>query len=156
MANLDTIFTRDIDYHFLANDMSDIEKAKPLIAVLEDHDDTREFLTIMLGDHFSVQEFRDAVELLSVMQREKFSAVVADIMLPGLDGYGFIRAVRGNVRLKDLCVIAVTALAMPGDREKALNAGFTDYLVKPVASTEIAAVVWRCIEPSVVNDNSAA
>jgi len=45
---------------------------------------------------------------------------------------------------------------MPGDREKALNAGFTDYLVKPVASTEIAAIVWRCLEPSVVNDNSAA
>jgi CheY-like chemotaxis protein len=136
--------------------MSDIEKAKPLIAVLEDHDDTRELLTIMLGDHFSVQEFRDAVELLSVMQREKFSAVVADIMLPGLDGYGFVRAVRRNEKLKDLCVIAVTALAMPGDREKALNAGFTHYLVKPVASTEIATLIWRCLDPSFVNDTSAA
>ena len=136
--------------------MSDILKAKPLIAVLEDHDDTREFLMITLGDDFSVQEFRDAVELLSVLQREKFSAVVADIMLPGLDGYGFIRAVRTNEQLKDLCVVAVSALAMPGDREKALNAGFTDYLVKPVASTEIAAIVWRCLEPNVVNDTSAA
>ena len=112
--------------------MSHIEKAKPLIAVLEDHDDTREFLTIMLGDHFSVQEFRDAVELLSVMQREKFSAVVADIMLPGLDGYGFIRAVRSDERLKNLCVIAVTALAMPGDREKCLAVGMSDYISKPL------------------------
>jgi CheY-like chemotaxis protein len=136
--------------------MSDIEKAKPLIAVLEDHDDTREFLTLTLGDHFSVRDFGNAVELLSVLQREKFSAVVADIMLPGLDGYGFVRAVRANEQLKDLCVIAVTALAMPGDREKALNAGFTHYLVKPVASTEIEAILWRCLEPSVVDDSSVA
>jgi CheY-like chemotaxis protein len=136
--------------------MSNVEKAKPLIAVLEDHDDTREYLTLALGDHFSIQAFGDAGGLLSVLQREKFSAVVADIMLPGLDGYGFVRAVRANEQLKDLCVIAVTALAMPGDREKALNAGFTDYLVKPVASTEIASILWRCLESSFVDGSSAA
>jgi CheY-like chemotaxis protein len=140
----------------IANHMSNIGKTKPRIAVLEDHDDTREFLTITLGDEFSVLAFRDAVELLSVLNGEKFSAIVADIMLPGLDGYGFVRAVRTNERLKHLCVIAVTALAMPGDREKALSAGFTDYLVKPVPSTEIAAIVWRCLEQSKLDDSSAA
>jgi CheY-like chemotaxis protein len=131
-------------------------KTKPRIAVLEDHDDTREFLTITLGDEFAVEEFGNAVELLSALNREKFSAIVADIMLPGLDGYGFVRAVRTDDRLKDLCVIAVTALAMPGDREKAMSAGFTDYLVKPVASSEIAAILWRCLEPSKVGDAPAA
>jgi CheY-like chemotaxis protein len=131
-------------------------KTKPRIAVLEDHDDTREFLTITLGDEFSVEDFGDAVELLSVLKREKFSAIVADIMLPGLDGYGFVRAVRTNERLKDLCVIAVSALAMPGDREKALSAGFTDYLVKPVASTEISAILWRCLKETNLDDSPAA
>jgi CheY-like chemotaxis protein len=144
------------EFHSVAKHMSNIDKTKPRIAVLEDHDDTREFLTITLGDEFSVHEFGDAVELLAVLDREKFSAVVADIMLPGLDGYGFVRAVRTSDRLKDLCVIAVTALAMPGDREKALSAGFTDYLVKPVASTEIAAILWRCLEENKRSDSSAA
>ena len=136
--------------------MSNTDKTKPRIAVLEDHDDTREFLTITLGDEFSVEDFADAVQLLSVLNREKFSAIVADIMLPGLDGYGFVRAVRTNEQLKDLCVIAVSALAMPGDREKAISAGFTEYLVKPVASTEIAAILWRCLEQSKLGDSPAA
>lgn len=136
--------------------MKDSGKLKPRIAVLEDHDDTRELLKITLEDQFSVQEFCDARELLSVLNREKFSAVVADIMLPGLDGYSFVKAVRTNERLKDLCVVAVTALAMPGDREKALRAGFTDYVVKPVTPVEIATIVWRCLNRGNINDSPAA
>jgi CheY-like chemotaxis protein len=129
--------------------MNNGDSIKPRIAVLEDHDDTRELLLISLASDFSVHDFRDAAELLAALEQGKFSAVVADIMLPGLDGYSFVKAVRQDQRFKDLCVIAVTALAMKGDREKAISVGFTDYLVKPIAPTEIAAVLWRCLKASV-------
>jgi CheY-like chemotaxis protein len=123
-----------------------MDNAKPLIAVLEDHDDTREMLRITLEDSFSVQDFPDVPSLLAALEREQFSVVVADIMLPGLDGYAFVRAVRQDSRFQELSVIAVTALAMSGDREKAIAAGFTDYLVKPIAPEEIAAVVWKYLK----------
>jgi CheY-like chemotaxis protein len=47
-------------------------------------------------------------------------------------------------------------LAMAGDREKAISVGFTDYLVKPIAPTEIAAAVWRCLKASVPDSSPAA
>src|SRR5262249_13776222 len=119
---------------------------KPRVAILEDHQDTREMLRLALDNDFSIRDFQDASELLSVMEEENFSAIVADIMLPGLDGYGFVRTLRRDSRFRDLCVIAVTALAMANDREKGIAAGFTDYLVKPIDPREIAEVVWRCLQ----------
>jgi len=72
-----------------------------------------------------------------------FSAILADVMLPGLDGFGFIRAIRNVSRFAELCLIAVTALAMATDREKGIAACFTDYLVKPITPDDIKAVLWR-------------
>jgi CheY-like chemotaxis protein len=121
---------------------------KPRLAILEDHEDTRELLRISLGSQFSCRDFEDASDLLAELERENFSAVIADIMLPGLDGYEFIRTVRSKPRLQNLCVIAVTALAFDADRQKAIAAGFNEYLVKPVSPMDIAGVVWRCLKPS--------
>jgi CheY-like chemotaxis protein len=121
---------------------------KPRLAILEDHEDTRELLRISLGSQFSCRDFEDASDLLAELERENFSAVIADIMLPGLDGYEFIRTVRSKPRLQNLCVIAVTALAFEADRQKAIAAGFNEYLVKPVSPMDIAGVVWRCLKPS--------
>ena len=128
--------------------MADTASAKPRVAILEDHEDTRELLRISLGSHFSCRDFEDASHLLAELDSENFSAVIADIMLPGLDGYEFIRTLRSKPRFQNLCVIAVTALAFEADRQKAIAAGFNEYLVKPVTPMEIAGVVWRCLKPS--------
>jgi CheY-like chemotaxis protein len=128
--------------------MGDAASAKPRVAILEDHEDTRELLRISLDSDFLCQDFADAAHLLAVLDREHFSAVIADIMLPGLDGYEFIRTVRSKPRFQKLCVIAVTALAFEADRRKAIEAGFNEYLVKPVSPLDIAGVVWRCLKPS--------
>src|SRR5215471_15121310 len=124
------------------------EAAKPRVAILEDHEDTRELLRISLDSQFSCWDFADASQLLAELGEGNFSAVIADIMLPGLDGYEFIKKVRSNPRFRNLCVIAVTALAYEADRQKAIAAGFDEYLVKPVSPSEIAGVVWRCLNPS--------
>ena len=129
---------------------------KPRVAILEDHEDTREMLLLALEAEFSIRDFRDASELLSAMEGEKFSAIIADIMVPGLDGFAFVRTLREDPRFQDLCVIAVTALAMENDRQKGLAAGFTDYLVKPIDPQEIAEVVWRCLRERAPRDTPAA
>lgn len=63
---------------------------KPVVAILEDHDDTREMLEVGLQPEFSTRVFRDATELLSSLEDGNFSAVIADIMMPQMDGFRFI------------------------------------------------------------------
>jgi len=118
---------------------------KPRIAILEDHEDTREMLRIALDQEYSIRDFGNTADLLAAMETEKFAAIIADIMVPGLDGFALIKAVRSDPRFADLCVIAVTALAMASDREKGMSAGFTEYLVKPIIPKQIAEVLERCL-----------
>jgi CheY-like chemotaxis protein len=129
---------------------------KPRVAILEDHQDTREMLRVALDKDFSIRDFENASDLLAALEEENFSAIIADIMLPGLDGFAFIKTLRADPRFMDQCVIAVTALAMPHDREKGIAAGFTEYLVKPIVPDEISDVIKRCLDAQTSGDSPAA
>jgi signal transduction histidine kinase/HAMP domain-containing protein/CheY-like chemotaxis protein len=88
---------------------------------------------------FSAETGKIALEQLHATP--DIEAVLMDIMMPGMDGYDTMRAIRQFARFRALPIIAVTAKAMKGDREKCIEAGASDYLAKPVDSMELLSML---------------
>jgi CheY-like chemotaxis protein len=85
----------------------------------------------------------EALEILG--SDSHIDLVLMDIMMPQMDGYETIRAVREMPSLRSLPIIAVTAKAMQGDREKSIAAGATDYITKPVDPDKLMGLISGCL-----------
>lgn len=106
---------------------------KARILVVEDNPTNLDLMVYLLkACGCSPQEARDGVECLEVLERESPDLVLLDVHLPRMDGYETIRRIRSDPRLRLIPVLAVTALAMVGDRERLLAAGFDGYISKPI------------------------
>jgi CheY-like chemotaxis protein len=117
---------------------------KALIA--EDNPVNRELLRELLEVRgYEVEEACDGEEALEMIERTQPNILLLDLNMPNLDGFGVVRKVRENPRLSDLPVLAVTAYAMRGDREKVLNAGFDGYLSKPISAVSLAEELERLL-----------
>ncbi|HMI49087.1 MAG TPA: response regulator, partial [Gemmatimonadaceae bacterium] len=111
-------------------------------------DDVRNIfsLTSMLEDHGMVVRFaengKQAIEQLK--KDPNVDAVLMDVMMPEMDGYETTRAIRAMDQFKSLPIIALTAKAMKGDREKCIAAGASDYITKPVDTEQLLSLlrVW--------------
>jgi len=87
-------------------------------------------------------------EGIEVLKRSReIDVVLMDVMMPGLDGFDTMRIVRQLEGYRTLPIIAVTAKAMVGDREKCLEAGANDYIAKPVNVDVLLATLWRALQP---------
>ena len=111
-------------------------------------DDVRNIfsLTSVLEDHGMVVDFvengRDAISKLD--QKSDYDIVLMDIMMPEMDGFETTRSIRTDDRFKTLPIIALTAKAMKGDRERCIAAGASDYIMKPVDTDQLLSLmrVW--------------
>ena len=120
------------------------------ILLVEDNAINREIaLTLLRNAGIVVTAAGDGQEALDMLERQDFDGVLMDCQMPVMDGYAATRALRSRPRWRDLPVIAMTANAMVGDRDKVLAAGMNDHIAKPVKVEEMFATLARWIRPAV-------
>jgi FOG: CheY-like receiver len=107
------------------------------IAVVEDNADNRLLLQAILEGLYDLVEYENGTDALAGLAASLPDLVLLDISLPGMDGNEILARIRADARLRSLPVIALTAHAMSGDREKYLAAGFNDYITKPIVDETI-------------------
>lgn len=106
------------------------------ILVVEDVDFNRELVVQLLEDQYQVLEAVNGQEGFECAVREQPDLILMDLSLPIIDGWEATRRIKGHAALRSIPVIALTAHAMRGDEEKALEAGCDDYLSKPLDEDE--------------------
>jgi CheY-like chemotaxis protein len=118
------------------------------ILLVEDNAINREVALDLLGDEgIDVTVAVDGRQALELLARERFDCVLMDCQMPVMDGFAATRALREMPGLRDLPVIAMTAQAMTGDREKTQAAGMNDYISKPINIEAVLATLERWIVP---------
>lgn len=117
------------------------------ILVIEDDPASQELMSYLLGAHgYVALTASRGDEGVEVARRERPDLVICDIQLPGLDGYAVARMLKAEEALRAIPLVAFTALAMVGDRERVLAAGFDTYLSKPIDPMNFVPEVERLLQ----------
>jgi signal transduction histidine kinase len=111
------------------------------ILLVDDNADMRDYVVRLLGQEYSVATARDGLEALAATREEMPDLVLSDIMMPRLDGFGLLKALREDPGTRDMPVILLSARAGEEASVEGLDAGADDYLVKPFSSRELLARV---------------
>lgn len=119
------------------------------IAVVEDNPDNRLLVSALLEGRYEIVEYETGREAVVGIEDDVPDLVLLDISLPEMDGTEVLEWIRGPAGLDDLPVIALTAHAMAGDREKYLSLGFDEYVTKPIVDEDVLMeAIERCLKTS--------
>ncbi len=120
---------------------------KKRVLLAEDHPGTIEVMQTeleVLG--YEVLVAQDGQEAVEKAATESPDLIVMDIIMPKLDGFQATARIRENPRTKNIPILAATALARPGDREKCLESGCDGYIAKPFTHRQLGAAIDRLLE----------
>jgi PAS domain S-box-containing protein len=126
------------------------------ILVADDNADMRAYLTRVLSEHWTVQAVADGAEALAAVNAQPPDLIVADVIMPELDGIALVRAIRDHSRTHSLPVILLSARAGDEATVQGLESGADDYLIKPFSARELLARVRAHIELARVRQKAAA
>ena len=112
------------------------------ILIVEDNPTNMKLLAFVLTSHgYNVRTATDAYEALAVLASLRPRLILMDLQLPGMDGLQLVRQLKGDPPTRSIPIVAVTAYAMKGDEQKALDAGCDGYITKPIKSADLLDVV---------------
>ncbi|MGI5522825.1 SpoIIE family protein phosphatase [Micromonospora sp. CA-259024] len=116
------------------------------ILVVDDNIDLREHVTRLLSPTWEVVTARDGLAALPLAREGGFDLVLSDVMMPRLDGFGLVSALRADPRTRHVPIVLLSARAGSAEAVAGLSAGADDYLTKPFASQELIARVRANVE----------
>jgi PAS domain S-box-containing protein len=114
---------------------------RPVVLLADDNADMRDYVRRLLDQRYDVVAVADGAAALAAIRRQRPDLVLSDVMMPRLDGFGLLRAVRDDPALRDLPVILLSARAGEEARAEGMDEGADDYLTKPFAARELLARV---------------
>jgi PAS domain S-box-containing protein len=117
------------------------ETARPRVLVVDDNADMRQYIARLLSDRYHVTAMPEGMAALIEARRQPPDLILSDIMMPQLDGFGLLQALRDDPALKTIPVILLSARAGEESRIEGLGRGADDYLVKPFGARELLARV---------------
>ena len=123
------------------------------ILVVEDNETNMKLLLFILKSRgYDVSSATNADEALATLRTALPRLILMDLQLPGIDGLALTRQLKADPRTEQIPVIAVTAFAMKGDKEKALEAGCSGYLTKPIHRLDLIQMLDEyMVKPSAVD-----
>lgn len=125
------------------------------ILIVEDNATNMELITYLLSSFgYRVRTARNGLTGLQMAQSGGDALILTDVLMPEMDGYELVRRIKQEPALQGTPVVAVTALAMSGDRERILSAGFDGYVAKPIDPQHFIAEVRRFVETDADGDDS--
>ena len=113
------------------------------ILVVEDVEFNRDLVVQLLEDTYEVLTAVDGVEGIQMAEHEHPDLILMDLSLPVINGWEATRRIKANTALRDIPIIALSAHAMTGDEERALQSGCDDYLSKPLDADLLFAKLAR-------------
>ncbi len=117
---------------------SDVAGARSVrVLVADDNVDLRDYVGRLLAEHYTVETAADGIAALEAARARRPDVIVTDAMMPRLDGFGLIRALRDDVELRSVPVLVLSARAGEEAKLEGLHHGADDYLVKPFSAREL-------------------
>lgn len=114
------------------------------VLIGEDNPANLELLTeILQGWGYTVEQASTGPKVVELVEVSTPDLILLDIQMPEMDGYAVVRMLRIDERVRHIPVIALTAYAMRGDRERALKSGFDGYITKPINRTSLRSEIER-------------
>ncbi|MEO8099719.1 MAG: response regulator [Acidobacteriota bacterium] len=120
------------------------------ILIADDKATGRELLrTILENSGYEVFEAVDGLDVIKQAHEVRPDLMILDLHMPGLDGFGAVAKLRKDAAFAVTPIIALTASAMMGDRERALNSGFSGYVTKPIRLDALRSEIHRMLNEAV-------
>jgi two-component system, cell cycle response regulator DivK len=117
------------------------------ILIVEDNDKNRELVRDILAfQGYRVFEAKNGAEGVAMTKEHKPDLVIMDIQMPVMDGITAAKIIKNDPSSGGITMIALTSFAMKGDRERFMEAGFDDYIAKPIDTRTLPAIVKKCVE----------
>lgn len=132
------------NFSHISNVAEKSSNAKPKLLIVEDNQLNRMVTKLYLKDYYEIDEASDGKSAISMVCKKQFDMILMDINLGlEMDGIETMSKIRFLKGFEKIPIVAVTAYAMAGDREKFLEAGFTDYISKPLKIDSFASFIQK-------------